>query len=250
MPKSLKFLFPPMIPIRIATFVRPEGGYLKKRAFIGTIGVVALIAGVQDVYAQARPAGVNPGWEGYSSVGPVRRGNMSVADDDMNRCYGFLKPYPSPGRRPARRWPRCGSPRPLLLRPLIGEELLAAGEAVGLQEEAENDGAIGRHRLVLVAGWPPDELTRSAHAFVVLERALEHERLLQRRVLVQRHHRARIELEQRRGDTAVVGIKHLDSDARELGRLPRHVGDVEIARGQLRRVLGLDVGMHDLAGLR
>jgi hypothetical protein len=77
-----------------------------KRALIGTIGVVALIAGVQDVYAQARPAGVNPGWEWYSSVGPVRRGNMCVADVDINRGYGFLKPCPAPqasARRQARR---------------------------------------------------------------------------------------------------------------------------------------------------
>jgi hypothetical protein len=61
------------------------------------------------------------------------------------------------------------------------------------------------------------------------------------------HDGARIELEQRGGDAAVVGIEHLDADARELGRLPRHVGDVEIARGERGRVLGLDVGMHDLA---
>src|SRR6516162_4244153 len=106
------------------------------------------------------------------------------------------------------------SPRPLLLRPVRGEEPLAAGKAIWLEEEAENDGAVGRHRLVPVAGRPPDEL------------------------------------EQRRGDAAVVAIKHLDPNPRELGRLPRHVGDVEIARGQLRRVFGLDVGMHDLAGLR
>jgi hypothetical protein len=106
MPNRLEILFPPMIPIRIATFVRPEGGYLMKRALIGTIGVVALIAGVQDVYAQARPAGVNPGWEWYSSVGRVRRGNMCVADVDINRGYGFLKPCPAPqaaSRRQARR---------------------------------------------------------------------------------------------------------------------------------------------------
>ena len=77
-----------------------------KRALIGTIGVVALIAGVQDVYAQARPAEPNPGWEWYSSVGPVRRGNMCVADVDINRGYGFLKACPAPqapGRRQARR---------------------------------------------------------------------------------------------------------------------------------------------------
>ena len=73
-----------------------------KRALIGTVGVVALIAGVQDVYAQARPAGVNAGWEWYSSVGPVRRGNMCVADVDINRGYGFLKPCPAP-QAPAHR---------------------------------------------------------------------------------------------------------------------------------------------------
>jgi hypothetical protein len=50
-----------------------------KRVLIGTIGVVALIAGVQDVYAQARPAGPNPGWEWYSSVGPVRGGRFYFA---------------------------------------------------------------------------------------------------------------------------------------------------------------------------
>ena len=55
---------------------------------------------------------------------------------------------------------------PPLLRPLLGEELLPVGEAVGLEEEAEDEGAIGRHRLVLVAGRPPDELTRPADALV------------------------------------------------------------------------------------
>jgi len=34
-----------------------------KRALICGMGVVALMAGVQDVYAQARPAGVNAGGE-------------------------------------------------------------------------------------------------------------------------------------------------------------------------------------------
>jgi len=49
-----------------------------------------------------RPAPrVNAGWEWYSSVGPVRRGNMCVADVDINRGYGFLKPCPAP-QAPAR----------------------------------------------------------------------------------------------------------------------------------------------------
>src|SRR6266508_4939285 len=56
-PTDWKPLLMPMIAIRIATFVRPKGGYVMKRALICSIGVTALIAGVQDVYAQARPAG-------------------------------------------------------------------------------------------------------------------------------------------------------------------------------------------------
>src|SRR5262249_52313531 len=134
MPNRLVVLFRPMIAIRIATFVRPKGGYVMKRALICGMGVVALMAGVQDVYAQARPAGVNAGG-----------------------------------------------------RPVPGEEPRAGGKAIRLEEEAEDDGAVGRHRLVPVAGRPPDELTRSARALVILEGALEHERLLQRCVLVQRH---------------------------------------------------------------
>src|SRR5258708_2806978 len=87
---------------------------------------------------------------------------------------------------------------------VLGKDPPAAGKGVGFEEEAENNGAVGRHRLVPVAGRPPDELTGSARALVILEAALEHERLLQRGVLVQRHDRARIELEQGRGDAAVV----------------------------------------------
>jgi hypothetical protein len=73
-----------------------------KHALIGSIGVVALIVGVQDAYAQARPAGPNPGWEWYASVGPVRRGSQCVVDVDINRGYGFLKNCPAP-QAPARR---------------------------------------------------------------------------------------------------------------------------------------------------
>ena len=79
---------------------------------------------------------------------------------------------------------------------------------------------------------------------------IEHESLLQRGVLVQRNDGARVELEQRGGDAVVVGIKHLDLDPCELGLLPRHVGDVEIARSELWGVLALDIGRRELAGLR
>ena len=55
MPDRLKTLLVPMIAIRIATCVRPKEGYVMKRALVCSIGVTALMAGVQDVYAQARP---------------------------------------------------------------------------------------------------------------------------------------------------------------------------------------------------
>jgi hypothetical protein len=84
---------------------------------------------------------------------------------------------------------------------------------------------------------------------VILERALEHVGLFERGVLVQRHDGARLELEQGGGDAAGVGIEHLDLDAGKLGRLPRHIGHVQKVRGALRRVLRLDVGVHELAAL-
>ena len=46
---------------------------------------------------------------------------------------------------------------------------------------------LGEHRLVPIAGRPPDKLTRSAYALVILGRALEHISLFQRGVLVQQH---------------------------------------------------------------
>src|SRR3954447_8454905 len=101
---------------------------------------------------------------------------------------------------------------------------------------------------MLISPRPPAELARPADAFVILERALEHIGLLQRGVLVQRNDSAGRQLEQRRGDAAVVGIQHLDLDAGKLGRLPRHVRYVEIARCKMRRILRSDVGMHGLAG--
>ena len=133
------------------------------------------------------------------------------------------------------------------VRPVCGEELFAVGEAVGLQEEAEDDRAVRRHRLVLVAGRPPDELAGAAFALVVLERALDDIGLFERGVLVQRHDGAGRELEQRGRDAVVVGVEHLDLDARKFRRLPGHIGHVEKTRGELRRILRLDVGVHDLA---
>src|SRR5262249_18475447 len=180
-----------MIAIRITTFIRPKGGYLMKRALIGGIGVVALLAGVQDVYAQARPAAPNPRWGWYASVRPIPPRNPMGPEVRNNRGHGCLKACPArqapAGQARVARWPRSGSLPPLLPRPVRGEEFLAAGKAVGLEEEAENDGAVGRHRLVPVAGRPPDELAGSAHALGILGRALENERLLEGVVRVQRH---------------------------------------------------------------
>src|SRR5690242_6378888 len=77
----------------------------------------------------------------------------------------------------------------LASRFFLREELLPVGKSVGLEEEAEQHGAVRRDGFVLVAGWPPDDLARSGDALVVLERAFEHVGLLERGMLVQRHDR-------------------------------------------------------------
>ncbi len=85
---------------------------------------------------------------------------------------------------------------------------------------------------------------------MIFERAFDHVGLLQRGVLVQRHHGAGLELEQRGGDAVAVGIEHLDLDAGEFGLLPRQVRRIDKVRGALGRIVRLDIGMHDLAGWR
>src|SRR5438105_3705138 len=114
------------------------------------------------------------------------------------------------------------------LLPLAGlrEELVAIGKAIGLEEEAEQDSAVRRHGFVLIAGRPPDELTRSTLSLVIFERTFDHISLLECGVFVQRHNSAGIELEQRRGDAAVVGVQHLDRDPGKPGFLPLHIGNV------------------------
>ena len=126
-------------------------------------------------------------------------------------------------------------------------EFLPVGEAVGLEEKAEDQGAVGRSRLVLVAGGTPDELPGATHALVILQRAFQDVGLLQRRVLVQRHDGARRELEKRRGDAVIVRIEHLDLDAGKLGLLPGHVRHVQKARSKLRVGVGPDVVVNDWA---
>src|ERR1700728_3096885 len=107
-------------------------------------------------------------------------------------------------RRPAQSCPARSPSGLYLIGVLLGEEFLAVGKAVRLEEEAEQDGAVRSDSLMLIAGRPPDELARPAFAFVILERTFDHISLLKRGMLVQRHDRARRELEQRGGDAAVV----------------------------------------------
>src|SRR5260370_32097337 len=52
----------------------------------------------------------------------------------------------------------------------LGEEFCAIGKTVRLEEEAKQNCTVGRHRLVLIAGRPPDELARAAVAFVIFDR--------------------------------------------------------------------------------
>src|SRR5262245_38376291 len=146
--------------------------------------------------------------------------------------------------------PRRGQPGRGLAFAGLGKKPLAVGEAIGLEEKAEDQGAVGRGRLVLVAGGTPDELPGTAHALVVLQRAFQNVGLLQRRVLVQGHDGARRELEKRRGDAVVVRIEHLDLDAGKLGLLPGHVRHVQKARSELRVGVRPDVVVDDRAWRR
>src|SRR6516165_8656799 len=101
------------------------------------------------------------------------------------------------------------SRHPTVLAPALSltwccEKSITVSETIGLEEEAEQHRAVGRDCLVLIAGGPPDELTRPTFALVILKRALDHVSLFERGVLVQRHDGARFELEQSRGDAGIV----------------------------------------------
>jgi hypothetical protein len=69
------------------------------------------------------------------------------------------------------------------------------GKPIGLQKETEQHRPVRCDRLVLIARWPPNELTRSAHPLVILKRTFNYVRLFQCRVFVQWHHGTRIEFE-------------------------------------------------------
>jgi hypothetical protein len=102
MPNVLEILFPPMTTIRIATFACQKGGYPMKRALIGTIGVVALIPGVRTFMRRRVPQDRIPAGNGTPASARFAAAIMCVADVDINRGYGFLKPCPAP-QAPARR---------------------------------------------------------------------------------------------------------------------------------------------------
>ena len=126
------------------------------------------------------------------------------------------------------------------------EKFFTVGEPIRLEEEAEQHRPVGSDCLMLVTGGAPDELARSTFALVILKRALDHVSLFECSMLVQRHDSAWFKLKQSRGDAGVVGIEHLDFDARKLSRPPGHTGHVQIMCRALGRILGLDVGVHIL----
>ena len=82
-----------------------------KHALIGSLSVLAMIAGTAAAYAQAdinpnlyptyrgAPVAEQP-FEWYAGPGPVRRGGMCVADVDIGRGYGYMKPCPAPQAAP------------------------------------------------------------------------------------------------------------------------------------------------------
>src|SRR6516164_9697714 len=94
--------------------------------------------------------------------------------------------------------------------PRLSEKLFAIGKAIGLEKEAEQHRAVGRNRLVLIAGRAPHELTGPAFAFMVLQRSFDHIGLFECGVLMEWHDGARFELEQGRGDAGAVRIEDLD----------------------------------------
>ena len=78
-----------------------------KHAFIGSLSVLAMIAGTAPAYAQADiNPNIYPSYRGaavaqqpsewYATPGPVRRGNMCTVDVDAGRGYGYMKPCPAP----------------------------------------------------------------------------------------------------------------------------------------------------------
>jgi len=68
-----------------------------KRALVATVGVLALIGGVETANSQARIR-VTPtsSYEWAYGPGPNRRGTDCVVHTDLGRGYGYLRPCPAP----------------------------------------------------------------------------------------------------------------------------------------------------------
>ena len=121
---------------------------------------------------------------------------------------------------------------PLAARARFGQ-LGRVCETVGLEEEAEQHRAVRRDRFVPIASWAPNELAGPAFALMILKRALDHVSLFEGGMLVQGHDSTWFELEQSRGDAAVICIEHLDFDAWKL-----RLGNLEVDdQFELRRLL-------------
>src|SRR5262249_23207425 len=78
-----------------------------KHALIGSLSVLAMIAGTAAANAQAdinpnlyptyrgAPVAEQP-WEWHATPGPIRRGNRCAGDVDSGRGYGYMKDCPAP----------------------------------------------------------------------------------------------------------------------------------------------------------
>jgi hypothetical protein len=78
-----------------------------KHALIGSLSVLAMIAGTAAANAQAdinpniyptyrgAPVAQQP-YEWFATPGPIRRGAMCAVDVDAGRGYGYMKPCPAP----------------------------------------------------------------------------------------------------------------------------------------------------------
>src|ERR1044072_2168028 len=77
-----------------------------------------------------------------------------------------------------------------------GEKLRSIEKAVRAVEYGEEHRTVRSMRDMDIAARPPHEVTRTTAALRIFQRTFEHEGLLERRVLMQRHDRAGRHLEQ------------------------------------------------------
>jgi len=98
-------------PYCVLSPLSSERRKIMKHALIGSLSVLAMIAGTAAANAQANinpniyptyrgaPVAQQPS-EWYATPGPVRRGNMCAVDVDAGRGYGYMKPCPAPQAAP------------------------------------------------------------------------------------------------------------------------------------------------------